>query len=64
MSNMPSLKRKPFQWPTTKSTTHYARTGTITAAAQSARTAKQIEQQTPVLRDWYQFIAESKVRVP
>jgi len=40
------------------------RTGAITVAVMAARTVKQIQEQTPVLRDWYQFIAESKKRVP
>jgi hypothetical protein len=67
MSNMPPLKfkRRPVtKWPGRKEGPHTHRLGQQSEAAVAARTAKQIEQATPVLRDWYAFIAASKVRLP
>jgi hypothetical protein len=67
MSNMPPLKfKRPavLKWPGNKSGNPYHRTGTITQAVMQARTAKQIQNATPVLRDWYAFIEASRKRVP
>jgi hypothetical protein len=66
MSNMKSLfKRRPVtKWPGNKTGNPYHRTGSITQATEAARTAKQIQNATPVLRDWYAFIEASRKRVP
>jgi hypothetical protein len=62
MSNMPSLKEK--FWPGRKEGQASHDKGRHTEQFVQARTAKQIEQATPVLRDWYAFIEASRKRVP
>ena len=62
MSNMKPLQ--PFKWPGRKEGQRNHDKGRETERVVQARTTKQIQNATPALKAWYDFIEASKQRVP